>query len=948
MPFADLISSVPAKGKTSWLLQSAGAGLFLAPKYGLIPQALHDLYSSGLLHGSLPSQASLVLGGGLGLFYTAKGLDIFKPKQARGIWEGNVFIPEKAFWTSFLVTGRPGAGKTSGAIMPTVEQIIPLYLGPDLIKGKDENGKPCMLENEHARIGGLVLEVKGEFYEMVGHLLDASGRNVYEDFLIIRPDSKIPVAKYRDVENGNFFYLNGQPCSTPSDAGRLLINAQADDKANGVITEPIRPDIFSCEDGELTAAMPKLRALKYPVHDRELCFLGWRRDGDRLVRISHTPEYHKPAFLLDKNGKKQYVPFPKELEFLDRVLISNGLVYNLVDSNVGADEAAGKLTTMASMAGRGEKSGGENVYWQSNAQKIMSASITLHRTVHPNTPAHCGHIYRMVADDKSLKEETALLGRHLTSLRAQESKITDPDKKNELRSRKIEPLERLTSYITGEWVGMDDKTKGIIKTVVSNTFSSFVLDPALNETFCATPTFDLSEATEKGRIFCLVPGQKYKNLAKVFGTGLNLDFQANALARLDRSDRNKNRPLLRLADEFWNWAISGGAGGGDAHFLSLCRAARCINVLATQNYDQFVEAMKRDATTNFLGQFGVFIWLQNFNKYTNDFAEELMEKAKREKFVANQSGDGAHMKQEWVEKKLYTSEDFVSLASDEAIVFDGSLTKNMAQKTKLPKSRLTHPDEQPNIAKFMRRFLAGSIEQALWRQNRLDRLDPKPQEPASKVGSAPAPTSSVPDPIETKNTPPPPTAKAKPQPSPQSPPPTKSTVPGKPPAVRSVPPPIGASRKLNFRIVSKRDASAENRSAPSQGGSKSNEFSGPTPREIDTESEAFKAMWSRLTLAAAEVAGEDEYGIQKMIREAGQKMRTGESTGPLFQVGPKGISVGKAALHEPANPIQTDSLDKLAPRENAPNDLRMENARAKVFEQKAGPPPTAGNPFFEA
>jgi hypothetical protein len=277
MPFADLISSVPAKGKTSWLLQSAGAGLFLAPKYGLIPQALHDLYSSGLLHGSLPSQASLVLGGGLGLFYTAKGLDIFKPKQARGIWEGNVFIPEKAFWTSFLVTGRPGAGKTSGAIMPTVEQIIPLYLGPDLIKGKDENGKPCMLENEHARIGGLVLEVKGEFYEMVGHLLDASGRNVYEDFLIIRPDSKIPVAKYRDVENGNFFYLNGQPCSTPSDAGRLLINAQADDKANGVITEPIRPDIFSCEDGELTAAMPKLRALKYPVHDRELSGVAARR-----------------------------------------------------------------------------------------------------------------------------------------------------------------------------------------------------------------------------------------------------------------------------------------------------------------------------------------------------------------------------------------------------------------------------------------------------------------------------------------------------------------------------------------------------------------------------------------------------------------------------------------------------------------------------------------------
>ncbi|MDD2765960.1 MAG: hypothetical protein PHE83_18510, partial [Opitutaceae bacterium] len=560
----DLQRAVPAKTRLAWTAQVTGFGALLAPGLGVVPSALRELSSAGLVPPGA-SNLPLALGAGLGLFYGAKALDLFSPRAAHGIWIGNMFIPEDAFWTSILITGRPGAGKTSGAIMPIAEQIIRMYTGEDFIEVV-ENGRLVRKENPYARIGGVVFEVKGEFYEMVGYLLDRLGRNVYEDFFVIRPDSSIPVARFVDPDTGFNFYLNGMPCASGSEAGMLLLRSQAHLPRE----RHVREDIFSCQEKEFNDALPALRALEYPAAGLELQYIGWRSQGaHHLVRVSHTPRFRELEYLHGADGNKIVIPAPKRLKFVDRVLMSNGLLYNLIDPSVGPNEAAEKLTRMASVSGRGESKGGDNAYWYNNAQKLISNCIALHRAVSPDTDATCADVFKYVATEKDLAQALGGLSKRLTALRSEIAKEEDPDRRAQLETRQLTPLIALEKFFTGEWKDLDDKPKSTIKNVVSNTFSHFVFDPALHETFCSKATFSFADCLNRGRIFCLVPGRQYESLAKTIGVGLKLDSQAECMMRLSRADYNKKRPFLNLTDECWNWAISGGATGGDPKFLSL-------------------------------------------------------------------------------------------------------------------------------------------------------------------------------------------------------------------------------------------------------------------------------------------------------------------------------------------------------------------------------------------
>src|SRR5262249_32722525 len=79
-------------------------------------------------------------------------------------------IPERGLHTGIMIFGAIGSGKTSGCMHPFCEQILS-YQATD----------------ESARIGGLVLEVKGDFCQKVKTMLEKHGRG--GDYLEISLDS---------------------------------------------------------------------------------------------------------------------------------------------------------------------------------------------------------------------------------------------------------------------------------------------------------------------------------------------------------------------------------------------------------------------------------------------------------------------------------------------------------------------------------------------------------------------------------------------------------------------------------------------------------------------------------------------------------------------------------------------------------------------------------------
>ncbi len=88
-------------------------------------------------------------------------------------------IPSRGLYTGIAVFGATGSGKTSGCMYPFAEQLL-AYRASDPEK----------------RIGGLILEVKGDFCHKVRHILEKHGRT--EDYLEVSLDSDF---RYNPLHN---------------------------------------------------------------------------------------------------------------------------------------------------------------------------------------------------------------------------------------------------------------------------------------------------------------------------------------------------------------------------------------------------------------------------------------------------------------------------------------------------------------------------------------------------------------------------------------------------------------------------------------------------------------------------------------------------------------------------------------------------------------------------
>src|ERR1700686_1506126 len=88
-------------------------------------------------------------------------------------------IPERGLFTGIAIFGAVGSGKTSGAMFPFTEQLLSF-------KSADKT----------KRIGGLILEVKGDFCHKVRSILKRYGRE--EDYVEISLDSEY---RYNPLHN---------------------------------------------------------------------------------------------------------------------------------------------------------------------------------------------------------------------------------------------------------------------------------------------------------------------------------------------------------------------------------------------------------------------------------------------------------------------------------------------------------------------------------------------------------------------------------------------------------------------------------------------------------------------------------------------------------------------------------------------------------------------------
>ena len=97
--------------------------------------------------------------------------EVHNPKRPEPVANpGWLAIPDRGLYTGIAIFGAIGSGKTSGCMFPFAEQIF-----------------GYRAEDRERRIGGLMLEVKGDFCEKVKRILESCGRG--DDYVEISLDS---------------------------------------------------------------------------------------------------------------------------------------------------------------------------------------------------------------------------------------------------------------------------------------------------------------------------------------------------------------------------------------------------------------------------------------------------------------------------------------------------------------------------------------------------------------------------------------------------------------------------------------------------------------------------------------------------------------------------------------------------------------------------------------
>ena len=757
-PFVTKMGSAVPLGHKGTVVAGLATGVCFVPVYGLVPATFSSVAIAYGQSGTPANVLGLAVSAGLAPFLVSRLAQLrsvaptSKKRAFRGLDIGPLKMTENDMFTSILVLGATGTGKTSRILFPALEDLMNAY------SDEDEN---IYSKNPYQKCGGFILEVKGKFFETAVLLAHRAGRNSATDIRVIRANSTLPVVELRDEKDRRFF-INAQPCSTGSEASLFFKEHKFKDGA------PIISKMFKrILNDSLVAREEELKTIEVKWH-ADVRLIGWRVINGKLHRVRQTLKRNSPEFT------GEIVDPPKHLKYFRTLYLSNGLRYNLLDPNVPSSEAAERIAMVAKMVSGEGKGSGDGAFFYQAAGKTIDCSIRLQRIIAPKVQATVLDVYRIVAQDSAM---TAALQK-LTSIKnaLQEKKIRiekegDKDTAYELE-KKITSYDDLGKFFTEEWLKLKTSNTGTsIMATISNLFGPFMRDPSLQETFCNPASFNFDDCMQKGTIFAFVPGPEYEMNARLIGTVLKMDFQSRLLQRVSEgSDSlNKNRIILHLADECQKFIIAGSQEAGDPNFMSLSRESKVVNISATQSEAWVYSAISHNEARVWCQSYGTRVWLTQTDEETNKHASALCGVITKEKRSHTEelnigdlvSGKGGRASQKvgYDEKPRFEAHEFTELKEDEAICFNkgqGMLKQNMgsckAMKGKIPWRWITAPEGVAEITDRMRWWFCETWENDIFNSGREGLLDcipgtsttkpVEPSKPAVALASEESPPAS--------------------------------------------------------------------------------------------------------------------------------------------------------------------------------------------------------------
>ena len=369
----------------------------------------------------------------------------------------------------------------------------------------------------------------------------------------------------------------------------------------------------------------KTTACAYPFFDQLVnCKKGVETERIGGLILDVKGDFWKEAVrILERNGRQR-----------DIVIIEPGsgyyfnpIHYPHLDAKVIAERLYSVIENMNSNDGR------QDSYWKDKSINLLANSTCLIRSCFGYVTL--SDIYEIIADEIKLKNMLEYAGNLINA-----------------KEGCADEIRLAMAYFTGgDFFGLDERTKAIIKSESMRVCSDFI-KPLYKETFCSPeeklnfPGFQ--DVINNGKIVILrMPESKYGLTGKAIGIMLKLDYFRTVLNRVYNavvdSAVNLKRPVVFICDEYQNYVTSGDIES-DAEFFARCRQSKAINIVLTQGYSSLkLKLGSEEKINSLIGNIRSSIWLSLSDDYSREKASKICDKEYKLKITENitEQDDGA-------------------------------------------------------------------------------------------------------------------------------------------------------------------------------------------------------------------------------------------------------------------------------------------------------------------
>jgi len=276
------------------------------------------------------------------------------------------------------------------------------------------------------------------------------------------------------------------------------------------------------------------------------------------------------------------------------ISLNNSFKYNPIDKpNKTSIELANELRLVLTLLSETKMS---DSYWLDKVESFLCDFITLIRAD--------GKIVSFYEIHKLVNEEKYLLN-IIDSIK---SKIL----KNKFSEEILFNINSAISNIQNEYFKLDERTIAIIKSEITRITNVFVSDKLLYDKFCQES--DYIDIYNNIYVLSIDIGKNPK-LLKVIATYLKLDFQKQVL-----SNFFSKKQVFFICDEYQEIANI-----EDAHFFSISREYKCVNVISMQSYSSLLNSLNNEYSARVIIQNLVNkIWFRNDDVYTiNEIIKQI-------------------------------------------------------------------------------------------------------------------------------------------------------------------------------------------------------------------------------------------------------------------------------------------------------------------------------------